>query len=50
MGEMAPKKVKTVFLAGKVMATVFWDGHGVILIDYFQKGKTITRIYYTLTS
>ncbi|GFW08079.1 mariner Mos1 transposase [Trichonephila clavipes] len=26
--------------------TVFWDSHGVILIDYFQKRKTITRAYY----
>ena len=24
------------------MATVFWDSNGVILIDYLQKGKTIT--------
>ena len=29
------------------MATVFWDSHGVILIDYLQKGKTITGAYYT---
>ena len=35
------KKAKTFFSAGKVMATVFWDSHGVILIDYLQKGKTI---------
>ncbi|GFV41676.1 histone-lysine N-methyltransferase SETMAR [Trichonephila clavipes] len=28
------------------MATVFWDNHGVILIDYLQKGKTITGAYY----
>lgn len=28
------------------MATVFWDSHGVILIDYLQKGKTITGAYY----
>ena len=45
-GEPAPKKDKTVFSAGKVMATVFWDSHGVILIDYLQKGKTITGAYY----
>ena len=30
------------------MATVFWDSHGVILIDYLQKGKTITGAYYAL--
>ncbi|GFX56264.1 histonelysine Nmethyltransferase SETMARlike [Trichonephila clavipes] len=29
------------------MATVFWDRHGVILIDYLQKGKTLTGAYYT---
>lgn len=45
-GEPAPKKAKTVISAGKVMATVFWDSHGVILIDYLQKGKTITGAYY----
>ena len=28
------------------MATVFWDSHGVILIDYLQKGKSITGAYY----
>ena len=24
------------------MASVFWDTHGVILIDYLEKGRTIT--------
>ena len=28
------------------MATVFWDSHGVILIDYLRKGKIITGTYY----
>src|SRR5436189_5274355 len=42
----APKKAKTVFSAGKVMGLFFCDSHGVILIDYFQKGKTITGAYY----
>ena len=40
------KKSKTVFSGGKVMATVFWNSHGVILIDYLQKGKIITGAYY----
>ena len=39
-GESAPKKAKTVPSVGKVMATIFWDSHGIILIDYLQKGKT----------
>lgn len=47
-GEPAPKKAKTVPSAGKVMATVFWDTQGVILIDYLQRGKTITGEYYAL--
>ncbi|GFW34486.1 histonelysine Nmethyltransferase SETMARlike [Trichonephila clavipes] len=28
------------------MATVFWDSHGVILIDYLINGKPLTRAYY----
>lgn len=45
-GERAPKKAKTVQSAGKVMATVFWDSQGIILIDYLEKGRTITGQYY----
>lgn len=45
-GGSAPKKAKTVPSAGKVMATVFWDAHGIILIDYLKKGKSITGQYY----
>ncbi|XP_026828418.1 histone-lysine N-methyltransferase SETMAR-like [Ooceraea biroi] len=46
-GESAPKKAKIVPSAGKVMATVFWDSQGIILIDYMEKGKTITGAYYS---
>ena len=45
-GESAPKKAKTIPSAGKIMATIFWDSRGIILIDYLQKGKTITGEYY----
>lgn len=45
-GGSAPKKAKTVKSADKVMATVFWDSQGIILIDYLEKGKTITGQYY----
>nr|XP_041633408.1 uncharacterized protein LOC121503244 [Drosophila kikkawai] len=31
-GECAPKKAKTVISADKVMATVFWDSQGVVLV------------------
>ena len=44
--ESAPKKANTVPSAGKVMATIFWDSHGIILIDYLREEKTITGEYY----
>ena len=28
------------------MASVFWDSEGVLMIDYLQKGQTITGEYY----
>jgi len=28
------------------MATVFWDSQGLIYIDYLEKGKTVTGLYY----
>ena len=45
-GESHPKRPKTQQLAGKVMASVFWDAHGTLFIDYFEKGKTINSDYY----
>ena len=45
-GERAPKKVKTVKSAGKVLATVFWDAREIIYTDYLEKGQTIIGAYY----
>lgn len=45
-GESAPKRPKTQKTAGKIMATFFWDAKGILLIDYLEKGKTITGPYY----
>jgi len=42
-----PKKTRSVSSAGKVMALVFWDAEGILFIDYLEKGKTITREYYS---
>ena len=28
------------------MATVFWDSQGMIYIDYLEKGKIVTGLYY----
>ena len=45
-GSLRPKKFKTQPSAGKVMATVFWDAKGVIILDFLPKRSTITRVYY----
>ena len=41
VGKKRPKRPKTQMWAGKVMASVFWDAHGVLSIDYLEKGKKI---------
>ena len=41
-----PKKFKTQPSAGKVLATVFWDAKGVIMLDFLPKRRTITGVYY----
>ena len=46
-GSPRPKKFKTQPSAGKVMATVFWDSKGVIMLDFLPKRSTITGVYYT---
>ena len=28
------------------MASVFWDAHGVIFMDYFEGGRIITGAYH----
>jgi histone-lysine N-methyltransferase SETMAR len=43
----APKKTRSVPSAGKVLASVFWDAEGFLFIDYLEKGKTISRKYYS---
>ena len=41
-----PKKAWVVPFAGKVMASIFWDAKGVLLMDFLGKGKTVTGVYY----
>ena len=36
-GPPRPKKFKTQPSAGKVMATVFWDANGVIMLDFYPR-------------
>ena len=45
-GSPRPKKFKTQPSACKVMATVFWDAKGVIMLDFLPKRSTITGVYY----
>ena len=45
-GSPRPKKFKTQPSAGKVMATVFWDAKGVIMLDILPMRNTITGVYY----
>ena len=45
-GSPRPKKFKTQPSAGKVLATVFWDAKGVIMLDFLPKRSTITGVYY----
>ena len=45
-GSLRPKKFKTQPSAGKVMATVFWDAKGVVMLDFLAKRSTITGVNY----
>lgn len=40
------KRFKVSASAGKIMASVFWDAEGIIMIDYLSKGETINGEYY----
>ena len=45
-GSPRPKKFKMQPCAGKVMATVFWDAQGVIMLDFLAKKSTVIGAYY----
>ena len=45
-GSPRPKKFKTQPSAGKVMAIVFWDAQGIIMLDFLAKKSTIKGAYY----
>ena len=45
-GSPPPKKYKRVSSAEKVMASVFWDSQGVIMINYLEQGRTINGAHY----
>ena len=45
-GSPGAEKLKTQPPAATVMATVFWDAKGVIMLDILPKRSTITGVYY----
>ena len=45
-GSPRPKKFKMQPSAGKVVATVFWNARGVIMLDFLANKRTITGSYY----
>lgn len=49
IGSPSPKKFKLAPSAGKVMITVFWDVHGVLLVEYLPKGETVNSARYQET-
>ncbi|UYV75489.1 hypothetical protein LAZ67_13000393 [Cordylochernes scorpioides] len=44
--ESEPKKAKVTISAGKVMAIVFWDCKGVLLVDYLPPNTTVNAARY----
>jgi hypothetical protein len=48
-GSPRTKKFKMVKSAGKLIATVFWDHKGVLLVEFMEKGTTINAASYCAT-
>jgi len=46
-GSPHPKKFQVQKSSGKVLASIFWDPDGILLIDYLPKGQTINAEYYS---
>lgn len=44
--EPRPKKAKVTQSTKKVMATIFWDYEGILLIDFKERNTTVTGTYY----
>jgi histone-lysine N-methyltransferase SETMAR len=44
-----PKKFKATLSTNKILATVFWDHDGVLLVDFLSKGETVNATRYCET-
>jgi histone-lysine N-methyltransferase SETMAR len=45
-GGSGPVKAKADRSRAKVMATIFWDSQGILLVDFLEGQRTITSAYY----
>jgi len=46
-GSPGPKKFRVQKSTGKVLASIFRDQDGILLIDYLLKGQTINAEFYS---
>jgi len=46
-GSPRPKKFRVQKTAGEVLASIFWDQDGILLIYYLPKGQTINAECYS---
>ena len=46
-GSPRPKKFRVQKSDGKVLASIFCDQDGILLIDYLPKGRSINAEYYS---
>jgi len=42
-----PPKIPSAKIRWKILASIFWDQDGILLIDYLPKGQTINAEYYS---
>lgn len=45
-GSAPPVKFKATRSTGKTLLTVYWDCQGIVMVDYLQRGRTMTGEYY----
>jgi len=46
-GSPRPRKFRVQKSAGKILASIFWNEDGILLVDYLLKGQTINAEYYS---
>ena len=45
-GSPSTEKLKRVSSEGKVMVSIFWDSQNIIMVNYFEEGRTVNGTYY----